>query len=149
MADGYDVGYGKPPKHAQFGKGRSGNPKGRPKGAKNIRTELREELQETVRVREGTRQRKLTKQRVAVKQLTDRAAQGDHRAMSTLLPLALRLDEAEETAPAREPLTAADQEILEALRRRLSARSSPAAAGPAEDAEQEAGSQSQEPEGAA
>lgn len=31
----YDVGYGKPPKSAQFKKGQSGNPKGRPKGSKN------------------------------------------------------------------------------------------------------------------
>lgn len=29
---GYAVGYGKPPRHARFRKGQSGNPKGRPKG---------------------------------------------------------------------------------------------------------------------
>jgi hypothetical protein len=28
--DSYKVGYGKPPKHTQFKKGKSGNPKGRP-----------------------------------------------------------------------------------------------------------------------
>jgi hypothetical protein len=29
--DDYEVGYGKPPEHAKFKKGKSGNPRGRPK----------------------------------------------------------------------------------------------------------------------
>jgi hypothetical protein len=31
----YEVGYGRPPKHSQFGPGQSGNPAGRPRGSKN------------------------------------------------------------------------------------------------------------------
>ena len=32
----YAVGFGKPPLYSRFGKGRSGNPKGRPKRTRNL-----------------------------------------------------------------------------------------------------------------
>ena len=34
QGDGYQVGYGKPPKHTRFAKGQSGNPRGRPRKVK-------------------------------------------------------------------------------------------------------------------
>ena len=42
----YEVGYGKPPRHTRFTKGRSGNPRGRSPGAKNLKTLLSEALSE-------------------------------------------------------------------------------------------------------
>jgi Family of unknown function (DUF5681) len=48
--DSYEVGYGKPPKHSQFQKGKSGNPKGRPKGSKSASTLIAEMYSKPVTV---------------------------------------------------------------------------------------------------
>ena len=41
----YDVGYGRPPAHARFKPGKSGNPRGRPTGRKNLTTVIRDYAQ--------------------------------------------------------------------------------------------------------
>ena len=69
MATDYEVGYKKPPKQSQFKQGQSGNPRGRPKGTKNLKTDLLEELGEQILVREGSRTRKISKQRAMLKNL--------------------------------------------------------------------------------
>ena len=42
----YEIGYRKPPKHTQFKKGQSGNPKGRPKRSESFGQLVREALDE-------------------------------------------------------------------------------------------------------
>jgi hypothetical protein len=80
-----EVGYGKPPKHSQFKKGQSGNPRGRPRGAKNSATLFNEALDEKVVTTEKGRCRKITKREAMFKQLANRSAQGDPKATQTVL----------------------------------------------------------------
>ena len=84
---GYDIGYGKPPEHSRFQKGQSGNPKGRPKGALNVGTVLNRTLSEKVVVMDQGKRRTITKLEAAFKQLVNKAAQGDARALQQLLSL--------------------------------------------------------------
>jgi hypothetical protein len=117
-ADGYDVGYKKPPSHSQFKPGQTGNPKGRPKGSKNLKTELAEELQERIAVREGGTRRTVSKQRAMLKGLAAKAVQGDPRAANLLLNLVLRLLSQDEDDQQAQP-DESDLAILQNLEARV------------------------------
>ncbi len=95
------VGYGKPPKSTQFPKGRSGNPKGRPKGSQNLSTLLTKSLNETVMVNENGRRQTITKLNAITKQLVNKAAAGDPRAMKLLTEL---MRQSEIDAPKQGPI---------------------------------------------
>ncbi len=62
----YDVGFGRPPKHAQFKKGQSGNRKGRPKGTLNLASVLERTLREKVVTNENGRRKVKTKLEAAI-----------------------------------------------------------------------------------
>jgi len=83
----YDVGYGKPPKHARFAKGKSGNPTGRPKGTKNLATIALRESRQLVRVNGPGGSRSVTKLEAAMMQLCNKAAQGDLRSQREFFSL--------------------------------------------------------------
>ncbi len=84
----YAVGKGKPPQQTRFQKGQSGNPRGRRKGSKNVATLLEQVLNERVVITENGKRRTITKLEAMLKQLANKAASGEHRAMKLLIPLA-------------------------------------------------------------
>jgi hypothetical protein len=120
MADDYEVGYRKPPRHSQFKKGQSGNPKGRPKGTQNLRTDFLEELSERMTIREGSREVTLSKQRVLMKSLMSGALKGSPAAIKSVLDLAFRFAELSEEEPqGTAALTADEREVVDLLLQRL------------------------------
>lgn len=115
------VGPGRPPKHSQFRRGESGNPKGRPKGALNVATVLGRALRERVVINENGRRRTITKLQAAVKQLVNKAAGGDMHAFKVLSVLAHSAEEqvAAQSHEDAQQLREVDQKILQDLLKRF------------------------------
>jgi hypothetical protein len=117
------VGYKHPPKHTRFKRGQSGNPKGRPKHVRNLKTEFLEELGEVIRVREGDRELKISKQRAFVKALVSAAIKGDMRATSALVSFCTRAfgnepEDAEPPSPKPDDLEILNEFVGREVRRR-------------------------------
>lgn len=74
----YEVGYGKPPKHGQFVKGRSGNPKGRTKG-KTAGSMLRAVLDQPVVVTKDGRSRTVKFSEALMHKVVGKALNGTTR----------------------------------------------------------------------
>ncbi|MEQ8743503.1 DUF5681 domain-containing protein [Parasphingorhabdus sp.] len=84
--NGNEVGYGKPPKHSRFKKGKSGNPKGRPprpKPANDMRAILERVANEEVEING----RAMSMAEVEVRSIQRKAAKGDVSASRHLAKL--------------------------------------------------------------
>jgi len=116
----YEVGYGKTPQHSRFKPGQSGNPKGKPRGAKNLGTIVGNAIKERVVVNENGKRKSVSKLEVAVKQLVNKAASGDHKAMLQLLPLVQLIEgHAEAAAVAAPTFAKADDLVMANIRERI------------------------------
>ena len=115
----HEVGYGKPPRHSQFVKGQSGNPRGRPPGAKNLKTLLNKALNELVIVTENGGRRKVSKREAIVTQLVNRSAKADYKAIQILLGMLRDIEGNTDPHPSDAAFTEADLQIIQ---RRLSGR---------------------------
>ena len=111
----YEVGYGKPPKHAQWPKGKSGNPKGRPKGSRGLRADLDRELETKLTITIKGEEVTGRAQQLMLHMLSRRAAHGDVRAMRILLDLVLQIFGAGDRGGKRDELSAEDQAIYDSL----------------------------------
>ena len=116
----HEVGYGKPPRHSQFAKGQSGNPRGRPPGAKNMKTLLSKALNELVIVTENGGCRKISKREAIVTQLVNRSAKADYKAIQILLGMLRDIEgHAEPGAADHDKFAEADAQIIQRIRARL------------------------------
>ncbi|MBB4260174.1 DUF5681 domain-containing protein [Bradyrhizobium sp. CIR3A] len=113
------IGYGNPPVHSRFKRGRSGNPKGRPRGSLNFVTDLERMLQAPVTVIDGGKSRKVSSQQGLLLRLKEKAFKGEPRALDKYVSLAATFFAKTEEPAASKPLAAEDQTILERYRQEV------------------------------
>ncbi len=120
MSGGSGGGYGRPPEHARFKQGQSGNPTGRPKGTRNLASIVRGVLAERIPIVENGRRKRISKLEAALKQAANKAASGDARVLRMLVDLVRGFDAADaphtmETAKTAAELRAADDLVIRAM----------------------------------
>jgi hypothetical protein len=91
----YRVGPGRPPKEHQFKPGQSGNPTGARRKPSSIAPDLKalfeRALNEKVTLRQGEREKIITKAAAGIEQLVNQFAKGDRHARRDLLAVVSRL----------------------------------------------------------
>lgn len=92
----YEVGYGKPPAHSRFQKGRSGNPKGRPRRTivEQANALALEEAYRPVTVREGENVISLPAIRAVMRSQIALAAKGNGPAQRALISVIREIERA-------------------------------------------------------
>jgi|SRR5271167_4143687 len=114
------VGRGKPPRHAQYKKGQTGNKLGRPKGSKNLATIIMEAAHHPVIATIGGKKRTITTLVATAMQLGSKAAAGDAKSAAKFLDWVDKIESrAAEARPTQYPLSEPDLEVLRAVYERM------------------------------
>lgn len=103
------VGYRRPPAHARFKPGQSGNPSGRAKGSKNLKTLFNQIMKEEVSLREGSDVRKVTKAEAIMRGLVIGALKGDSRSTAAVLRMAEQVGQFDDE---KDPITRIERVIV-------------------------------------
>jgi len=114
---GYDVGFGKPPRHSRFRPGQSGNPSGKRKPRQGLSERLDRILAEQINVTDAGKQRRLPKEEVFLRQMVNKAIAGDRQFGRLLLDYLQRRQE----VPPAEGQGTTDAFLLKELSRMLGA----------------------------
>ncbi len=113
-------GYCSPPEQTRFKPGKSGNPRGRPKGTLNVASVLAKVLRERVVINESGKRKSVTKLEAEIKQLMNRAASGDLKAVALLTALVRSAEErSSQTAMPNSEIEEVDEKVLNGILKRL------------------------------
>ena len=108
----YAIGYGKPPRGAQFPAGKSGNPKGRPKGSRSVGAVLKDIMRQKIAVTEKGKTRRISALEVMLRRLANDAMRTDLRALKLMLSLFDRYGDSPEAVLHLDEMLAEDRAIL-------------------------------------
>ena len=120
---GFEVGYGKPPRHTRFQPGQSGNPRGRQKGVRNLGNDVKRTLEVPVRLTEQGKPRRGSTQEAVLLRLREKALKGDARSLDRLLELARTFNVTDDGSQTKQGTSAEDQAILDDFTAEVLARS--------------------------
>jgi hypothetical protein len=111
-----DVGYGRPPRHSQFKKGASGNPKGRPRKSRNAKIIIREVLRTNIEVTLNGKKQSIPVLEAVLRRLAGAAiANNDLKAAQQLVNLAFRVEDDQVTPVDANANPAEDDAVINAF----------------------------------